>query len=120
MRDDTHEAAVIKALRLLEEAKSEVRWALRDQIEADRNGGNYGRFIQETLQAAEKRISSTSKELEKLVRRRADAPLDSVPFRPTQPKWGGGAPPFQIDLAEHRTQEPQQPEPPPPPPDPDH
>lgn len=84
--DTSHEAAVIEMLRLLREAKIVGDWALRDQIEADRNGGKYGRFIQETLEAAGKRISSASKELEKLVRRRPNWTLEDVPFRPPQPK----------------------------------
>jgi hypothetical protein len=118
--DEAHEATLIEALRHLTEAKSLIDMAIRDIGE---EGGKRDRLIQDLTSIAV-RVSSARKDGAKLIRRRPDSRLEDDPFRPPQPKWGGGQPPFQIDLSEaaekaRLAEQPEEPpESPPPPPEP--
>ena len=80
--DESHEATLVEALRLLGEAKGLIDMTIRDIGEGGR------RPILDALTGMAKRISSTRKEGEKLIRRRPEFKLDDVVVRPPQPKWG--------------------------------
>ena len=81
------------------------------------DGGNRERLIRDVLDGMAKRISSAHREGEKLFRRRHSDKLWDDPYRPLQPKWGGGPPPFRIDRSELEAlladEPPEPPEPPP-------
>src|SRR5579863_6752369 len=94
MSDDrSHEAAVIEAVRLLREARTVLNFAYG--AAEHKTSGRRSRFILETLQSATKRISSTYRELEKLVPRQRDRSVLTFPPEsfPQTVKWGGGPPP---------------------------
>ena len=76
-----YEDDLIGALRHLREAKSLVDMINRGVKDHD-DGGQRERLIQETLTSMAKRISSTRRELERLIPRRADWTLRDDPFRP--------------------------------------
>jgi hypothetical protein len=111
--DESHEAALIEALRKLREAKSLIDMIIRDVGDED---GKRAAPLIDALTGIAVRVSSARKQGEKLIRRRPGFKLDDDPYRPPQPKWGGGPPPFQIDprIFDH----PAEPLEPPPPPEP--
>ena len=121
MSDPYLEADVIKVLGLLREAKDVIHWTCQSRTESGQNSGQRGRLIQETMQAAAKRISSAARELENLIPRKPNWRLDGVVRGPQMVKWGGGPPPQWVrEAAEKaaRIGEPSDRQPPPPPPPP--
>ena len=82
--DEQHEATLVEALRLLGEAKGLIDQISRD-IGAD--GGRRGATLIDALTGMSKRISSTRREGEKLIRRGPEFRLDDEVVRPPQPKW---------------------------------